>query len=565
MADRGDTMFCMTLRTAWPLFIFAAFTAAAQPANSCADPYWKDTLRCVFFPNEVPQPNLHGAPNVPNGQPVPKFTRVFVENQNVRCTDGTRPLFYVDKAVCTDPAGCGNGVQRGDPIESNRWIFTMSGGDSCNGERCAFFYAQGDERGFMGSSTKGPMRDMDGIHDPDPVRNPVFAGYNRVRVEKCTFDRYMGRSQEAAPGGAIQATAPNGAPISFNAYYHGFFIMEETFKALENGLRYMTWRTSGSGVPNKRRSCCGARSGDNPTATLEELPPLADAEIVLLIGHSNASHGLYHNADHLAARLAAIPGFHADVRALFDENFLPSFENEAAFAPTAPANSDLYDGISSGTSSARGEVFSYNGETYHATNIVDEDYAAHGAVHDQSCLDAHAADGTAWKCRDRQHVLFNHITTPFMVRQDFTDPNREHLDVPNGHWVRWGNTANYTYCPGGVPCEPRFTPTEFRARLEKQMQTLLTSAWTRSEIARGIDTSPRVPTTFFAWMPACAEHEGAFGNDGFYATTISTNAGSFSMRQWLEEFMNAPRTGVRRYQIDGATDGNGLMRTTRCH
>ena len=102
----------------------------------------------------------------------------------VRCTDGTRPLYYVNKAICTDAQGCGNGIRRGDPIESNRWIFTVTGGDSCNGERCAFFYAQPDERGAMGSSTRDPAKDLEGIHDPDPVKNPVFAAYNRVRIEK---------------------------------------------------------------------------------------------------------------------------------------------------------------------------------------------------------------------------------------------------------------------------------------------------------------------------------------------------------------------------------------------
>jgi Pectinacetylesterase len=539
--------------------LLVAATAAAQPENSCADPYWRDTLRCAFFPNEVPQANLFEVPRIASGQRVPAYTRVFLDdNPDVRCTDGTMPLIYVDKAVCTEANGCGDGVRRGDPIDSSRWIFSMTGGDSCNGERCAFFYAQADERGAMGSSGDGPLKDFYGVHDPDPLRNPVFAAYNRVRVEKCTFDRYMGRSQEARPGGAIQAQAPNGAQISFNAYYHGFFIMQETFRALAPGLRYTTWTRHEAGHSTKRRACCGSGSGDAMSAVVERLPPLADAEVVLFIGHSNAGHGLYHNIDHLAAELETIFRFNADVRALFDENFLPSVENEAA-------GRDLYDGVWSGTSSARGEPFSYDGFVYHAMNDVDQDYAAHGATHDLSCVDAHAADNTAWKCRDRMHVLFNHITTPFMVRQDFTDPNREHLDAPNGHWVRWGNAANYSYCPDAQPCEPRFNAAEFRTRIEKQIQTLLTHAWTRSELARGIDRSGGAQTTMFLWNPSCGQHDGAYSDNPFYDVTISTSATSFTMRQWLEEFMSAPRSGVRRYQTDGATDPAGRrMTTSRC-
>ncbi len=548
------------------IFLFATLPAVAQSANSCADPYWKDTLRCVFFPDEVPQPNLSIVPGPGNGDALAKYTRLFINNPAVRCTDGTRPLYYVDKAICTDAQGCGNGIRRGDPIESNRWIFTVTGGDSCNGERCAFFYAQPDERGAMGSSTRDPAKDLEGIHDPDPVKNPVFSTYNRVRIEKCTFDRYMGRTQEEAPGGAIRATAPNGTPISFNAYYHGFLIMEETFKALEKGLRYTTFQQGTANTPAKRRACCGTSGGNNLTAVQESLPPLADAEAVLFIGHSNASHGMYHNIDHLSARVAEITGGSADVRVLFDENFLPSVENEAAFATTAPPNKDLYDSIWSGASSGRGEPFTYDGERYHATNVVDQDYIAHGAVQDQSCLDTHAAAGTTWMCRDRMHVLFNHVSTPFMVRQDFTDPNRDHLDAPDGHWVRWGDPADFPYCPGGVkPCEPRFNVAEFRARLEKQMETLLEGLWTRSEIARRLDVSPSTRPTLFAWMPSCNNHEGAYNDNGFFGVTVAADTASWSMREWLEEFMAAPRSGVRRYLIDGGTDASGrAMRTTQC-
>jgi hypothetical protein len=561
VATAGESyMRTVALTLSLAILVLASPSIAAEAANSCSDPYWKDTLRCVVFPGQVPQPNLDERPEVPAGRPVPDFTRVFLDsNPDVRCIDGTMPVMYVDKAICTLPAGCGKGLAQGDPIESNRWLFSFSGGDSCNGERCGIFYLQPDARVFMSSAAKPLLKEMEGIHTPDPVRNPHFAGYNRVRVEKCTFDRYMGRSSEAAPGGAIRSTLPDGTTISYNAYHHGFLIIEEAFKRLENGLRYTTWRQS-----MRRRPCCGPQTS-SVVERQESLPPLADAERVLFIGDSNASHGLYHNLDHLAAELAAMPGFAGDVRGFFDENFLPSVENEAAFASTVPANADLYSSIWSGTTKGRGETFTYDGERYHATNVSDIEYGVQGAVHDASCEDAHAASGTAWQCRDRQHVLFNHVTTPFLVRQDFTDPNRDHLDAPNGHWIRWGDPGRFTYCPDSEPCDPRFNPAEFRARLEKQMETLLTLAWTKSELARGIDRTPAPLPTMFAWMPACGEHEGSFADDSFFASTISTDTTSFTLRQWIEEFVAAPRSGVRRYQVDGAASANGVMRTTRCH
>lgn len=551
------------------IFFFAA-PAVAAPANSCSDPYWKDTLRCAFFPNDVPQPNLDTAPTVPPGQPVPAFTRVFLDEPDIRCTDGTTPLMYVDKAVCTSANGCGAGIRLGDPVDSNRWLFTFSGGTSCYKEQCVALYADPGERGAMGSAAKAAAKEMSGIHSPDPIANPVFAGYNRVRVEKCTFDRYMGRSQDVSPGGAYQGRTPGGREVGANVYYHGFFIIEAVIRRLANGLRYTTW-TNGNTITaqshggGKRRACCRHIGGQ--LATVEEtLPPLASADVVLLNGHSNASHGLYHNLGNIIAALEQWPGFDADVRALFDANFLPSLENEASFATSVPAGRDSYDGIWSGTTQARGETFAYDGASYHATGRVAESYVHWKAVLDTSCLDAHAADGTTWKCRDRQHVLFNHIATPFMVREDFLDPNIEHLDAPRGHDVPWGETRNFPWCTGNEPCTPRFTPAEFRARLERQAETLLTGFHTRSELARGADASALQNPTVYVWMPECAQHEGAFEDDSFQGATIATEDGaSFSMRQWLEDFMSAPRNGVRRFRVDGATDtGGGRMDTTKC-
>jgi hypothetical protein len=552
------------MRVAMIVSLLVASSAFAQ-GNSCSDPYWKDTLRCAFFPTQPPQPNLDEVPELGEDvMEVPQFTRVFLENSAVRCTDGTKPLIYVDKAICTNESGCGGSIRRGDPIESDRWIITMSGGGACVGGECVDFYNDAEHRIFMGSATKPAVKDMDGIHDADAVRNPVFAGYNRVRVEKCTFDRYMGRFQDVKPGGAHAGDGPRGR-VSANVYYHGYLIMEEAFKALQTGLHYTTWRLNepqGEGASNgRRRACCAQGAGSRLIRAQEKLPPLADAETVLLIGHSNAAHGLYHNVDNLAAALAAIPGFKADVRALFDENFLPSVENEAGIVNPAL---DLYDGIWSGTSSARGETFSYDGQAYHTTHRIDQQYLAWRAALDASCLSAHAEDGTTLRCHDRQHVLFNHVTTPFMVREDFEDPNGEHLEG-GGHDLEWGSPRSFTYCQDPNPCFPRLTPGEFRQRIEKQISTLISFSASKSELARGIDRSASGLPTMYAWMPACGQHDGSFIDPGFYGTTISNGTTSFTMRTWLEQFMSSPRAAVRQYQIDGVRDPGGqLTRTTKC-
>ena len=537
----------------------------AQPANSCGDPYWKDTLRCAFFPTQVPQPNMETRPATL--EEVLPFTRVFLNDPDVRCVDGTMPVMYIDKAVCTEAAGCGKGVRHGDPVDSNRWMFTMPGGGGCHAESCGALYADGSERPEMTTAGKPPQKSLNAIHDPDPQKNPVFAGYNRVRVEKCGYDRYQGRASREAPGGLFTGTLPTGATFRYNLYHHGYLMLEEAFQALAHGLHYSTWRRNepSGQPPSRRRACCGT-SGDKIINAQEKLPALADAEVVLIVGHSGGCHGLFHNIDNLAAALAALPGFSGDVRALFDENFVPALESEAAFASSAPAGSDAYSGITAGTSSSSVGPFTYNGATHYEIDIHRQQYDAWGAGLDASCLEVHGAS-EVWKCRDRHHVLMNHIATPFFFHEDFSDPNREHLNRPVGHEVRWGDERNYANCPTAQPCNPTFDPIEYRARLEAQSQTLLRYASTRSEMARGIDRSYGAGgfPMFYAWMTDCQSHEGAYLDDTFFRSTISTSATSYTMRQWLEEFMKAPRAGLPAWQIDGARDAAGReMNMTKC-
>ena len=128
--------------------------AMAQPTNDCLAPYWQDTLRCKAFPGQPPQPNFGTTPT--NVAEIKDFTRVFLNNNpDVRCLDGTRPTLYVDKAV-------------GGP--SNKWIFTMPGGGSCNAhdsdgdgvfdnaQECLDTYANPAERGEMSSASDPPMQ-----------------------------------------------------------------------------------------------------------------------------------------------------------------------------------------------------------------------------------------------------------------------------------------------------------------------------------------------------------------------------------------------------------------------
>ncbi len=229
--------------------------------------------------------------------------------------------------------------------------------------------------------------------------------------------------------------------------------------------------------------------------------------------------------------------------------------------------SDAYSRITSGVSSGSGSPFSYDGKTHHETDIHRQQYDAWQAVLDTSCIDSHGAT-EVWRCRDRHHVLLNHTGTPFFLRQDFRDPNREHLNGGRGHEARFSDDANYPHCPPAEPCNAILNEGEYRARLEAQIQTFLRFSTTRSEIGTGADRTFNTPGTLptsYVWMPACARHDGAYNDDSFFNATISTRVSSYTMRQWLEEFMNAPPLGGRLWQIDGAEDANrNPARTTQC-
>jgi hypothetical protein len=532
----------------------------AQPANDCTDPYWQDTLRCATFPQNPPQPNFDSSPT--DVADMHDFTRVFLNSDfGVRCLDGTRPIMYVDTAV-------------GGP--SNKWIISMTGGGSCHArdslgsgvvddaQECLDIYANPQERDEMGTAFKPPMKTLTGINLPDPARNPVFSGYNRVRVEKCSYDRYNGRVAYEAVGGYFQEIYPRGAMVNFNMYQQGYRIMAEALQALQNSLTYTTWVPMGAGG-----TACDVTT--QVCQTQEALPPLADAERVLFVGHSGAAHGLFHNIDHLAASLALMPGFAGDVRVVFDANFIESIENEAAFATDASGNllnGDAYSNLWTGQSAGNGVAFSYDGATYYATDRLAEQYDSWTAAFDASCLEVHVATGDDWKCRDRYHVLFHHISTPFFFREDFTDPNQEHTRKGFGHPVLWGDQDNYPHCAtaGSSPCVPLFTVSEHRDRLEQQYQTLLEGSHSRSELATGDDTSLRgagVFPTWFAWMPSCRKHEGVYDNASFYNTTMSYMASTNTMREWLERFASAERTNVRRGLVDGWVDASGNVMMTR--
>lgn len=522
--------------------------------NNCSDPYWSDSLRCRLLNPAEPQPDP--APPATVAQ-LRDYTRVALPlDPEVRCLDGTRPVIYVDPAV-------------GPP--SNKWLISFTGGPWCsakdldhdgtfeNGQECLDYYV--DNLGaLMGTATTDAMSNLQsddgsGILDPDPLVNPVLAGYNRVRIYKCGFDRHSGRSTHA-----VSAIAPVLGNIGFTLFNHGQKIALATLDLLEGGgagqpgLTYSTWVDQGGNVATDQ----------------ETLPSIADAEQVVFIGHSASGHGLYQNADRYAAHLRAMPGFSGDVRAIHDAHFIHAPENEAAFDPAQNPNpaldNTLFDARYTGTTSAVG---TYDAQPYFdgGVEIFASDYAAWletsmspmSTLVDESCFAAHQASSDAWKCLDRFHVRFHHETTPALIREDFLDPNTEHGNPPIGFVVQWGPLAARPECAdlGFSPCPPVLSPTQYAARLLVQAGHFLDGIFTQSELALGTDTSGPIGSVYL-WMPACGSHEGAYSDSQYLVTTMRKNGVDVTYRGFIEDFLSAPATGALESYVTGLEGARSL-------
>ena len=535
-------------------------------ANSCSDPYWANTLRCewlAFEPPPQPQPPQPVPQPPANVGEIKAYTRVELTNPSVRCVDGTRPILYVDRAV-------------GAP--SNRWLISTTGGEYCaaedldhdikasfeSGQECVDKY-DAQNTLLMGTAYEPAMsnladdeRQWHDVAERGQI-NPVFARYNRVRVHKCGFDRHSGRaptttSRDAArrrPGDHLRSVQPRSADRARSA--HG------AAGTGGNGLSFPTWVNVGGVV----------------TPAMQSLPSIAAAEQVVFIGHSAAAHGLYQNADRLADLLREMPGFNGDVRVVHDAQFMPAVENEAAFDPAQNADpatiNTLFDQRMSGHTLASGDYDSYR---YHgnALSPFAEDYRAWlGSgenltdVLDTSCVAAHTAADEEWKCVDRFHVRLHHESTSAFLREDFADMNGDHNNAPWGHVMWWGELGIYSHCNGMVdggiedlfpysPCPPTISVAQNRARLIVQAAHFREGIFSMAENVLNADPGDD-PGSIFVWMPECGWHTGAYNDDQFYGTSILKNGSMKSYREFLQDFVAAPPTGVLEYRVtylDGA-------------
>ena len=237
----------------------------------------------------------------------------------VRSLDGTQAFYHVDPVP-----------------RSTRWVIAFQGGGACGKmsgattavENCAngfalaasvandgYFDINLDDRTEMtsrhaeGNYTVPDRKTGFGILSPS-ASNP-FADYNRVLVNKSSFDRFMG-NKTAAP------EPYNGDDIVL--YFHGRRIISSMIKDL-------------------------ARSKGAFSVGEEEVPDFSEATEVVVVGESGGGGGLIMNMQGIKAKiLNAAP--QAEVRFVVASRMIPWLEAEAHF-DNDPAT------VASGTTTTR--------------------------------------------------------------------------------------------------------------------------------------------------------------------------------------------------------------------
>ncbi|MBX2798075.1 MAG: pectinacetylesterase family protein [Myxococcales bacterium] len=361
----------------------------------------------------------------------------------LRCLDGTRPGLYVDAAVqgrcstgadvCIDDGDCADDGR----CERNDWLFYVQGGPSCfDGRSCYLDFVSGPNRdmstspapGLPGPSATVERTSDDGVLGRH-IDNP-FRSYNRVRLHKCTYDRYGGDRTVA------QTNPATGDEVTL--YFHGRRQWEAAFRTFA--------RASGPvALPDGR-----------------VLDDLARAEHLALVGFSGGARGLAHMADDLVERVLTDDvsglGLTADIGVVLDGGFQPMLESEVFFAPTGlppltwppaftcdegcqlqdPDGPDLqasiYDhfrGPGQLPPGAAGLVPGYSMRDFlqEEATTIPEEYAGQGLQLDASCLQAHPDE--PGPCHDSVHVITNHLATPVFLRMSLRD--ERHLGAAPGY------------------------------------------------------------------------------------------------------------------------------------
>jgi hypothetical protein len=442
----------------------------------------------------------------------------------LRCVDGTRPIYWVDYPEDA----------------SDAWVFSFQGGGSCGrsdmeqgGESCWSFYngyesetnAKGknsrvDMTGWHLSPEGAPLHDFDGplmgrlgygINSSDSEQ---FSQVNRVYVPKCGFDRNNGTV-------TISEHAGN-CPAGWDCSRH------QTDP--DSGGRAYTNLGDSFYLPFHGRPIVSAILADLIQTSDPDEPDLFEATSITFAGHSGGAHGLINNLDSLAEEAEGIAPT-ASIRGVIDARGWPTL-NHVIATERAPAGTTLFDRSDMLNMFCADCLPEYvdpdSGMTvdqaitaanFRAGSPIDIRSAYTGVMLDSTCT-SQALAKQHWRCQATGHVLWNHLSTPFFLRQAVEDS--KHIEKRSPEFARssdWRWTA----------------PADYRSSTIRQIRDV--QAWGGTQDP---GTGPLQPDGY-SWMdptdpiglglffPESDSHPGLFDGEFLNSTMANTDCATDAM------------------------------------
>ena len=483
----------------WAITVLLAAVPAAAGAETCTlyQKYLKDTVGTpcngqsnfrevtaaggagTFYARRVPKCDADG-------------TDASCSSNFVKSLDGTRAFYHVDPAP-----------------DSNRWVIFFDGGGSCGAmagvnaaEAC---YEDDPTRPFRGyEAAAGDALEMTTSH---PAGNPPvvnrktgtgilspsaanpFSGWNRVWVNKSSFDRFMGNGTDN--------TQPYGGD-DLELYFHGRRIVKSLLKDLN-------------------------RSNGVIVVGGETVPDLSSADSVLFAGESGGGGGLIHNAEYLKAEMATV-AHSAHVNFAPSSRMIAWLEAEAAFAGLGDLWDDVYSGATTvyknpAAGGPNTVAVTYSNAAFEPGGDVRDLIASWGdplsaasPFLDASCVAAHGA--SSWKCFDEGHVALYHAEENMFFYESLLDG----VHAGSGSPVFWMETGNFGAGPidlgPGFIWDPPGNYNYAQTRAERVLYTIEQIGWNQGHRgARGfyaplLDAHTQVKTSGF-WSATLTCPSGA--------------------------------------------------------
>lgn len=429
--------------------------------------------------------------------------------RQVRCVDGTRALYYYDRATAN-----------GADLTVDKWVFFDEGGTNCAktprhgrsiADNCGLNYFVDGSRPEMTSASSPPRVSRNGILAPAP-RNG-FARYNRIYPLKCTFDKFMGDrildTSTAYPADPKDCDPTVAGEQTCRLYFQGRRLW-----------RAMLWDLSHA----------------NPA--LPDLGSL-EATTVLFTGNSNGASGLTFLLDDLAAIVRATAPA-ARVLGALDDHFSPALETETVFGLANPGA----DNVVSLTEAAATGLNEYNAITsgpsevcpvdvdasyYEAGGNLREQYDSWwlaGRASDASCRAAHSG-ADLWQCYNEEHVLHHHVTTPVFLHQTLLDTALTTKDLDF--------------------CDAAWTAATYKPRILYRMGTYLAERDTAPALG---DAEVRDAYPFGVFMRNAAQHVNLIDNTSFFNRCLAPLGNPAGSRSYHTALWRWTELAVREVAIE---------------